>query len=171
MNNEETHIAVQNDILLSRESELKAAEIFTASGYLVYVQFIKPQAKTLEDIESNSDFGDIIIFKPGGSNAVVEVKRLSSANAFAYFCEAKDFRNGIIVDRKQTYDKKFIKPVLYLTFNHPMSYFFLIECKNKEDWTVRKEYCVTTKKMEDYYVSKAIDCQFYETEDKLKTSP
>jgi hypothetical protein len=161
------HAQIQEKISLSRESEELAARIYTAAGYLVYIQYTKPHAETLNDAETNTDFGDIIIFKPGGSNAVIEVKRLSSTNRFAFFREGGDFMNGIIVDRVDTYEKKLIKPVSYMIFNNPLTYGCIINCKGKEDWTVRKEISGNGYSA-DHYISKAVDCRFFKVEDKLK---
>jgi len=150
-----------------REAEKLACEIFAHKGYKVYSKFNDEYAETEKQIEEKSDRGDIIIFYEDNP-AIIEVKRLSSDNIFAYFQEPKDFFNGVIVDGVKQFEDKMqrsLKPFWYVCFNAPMTFGFIVKTSDRENWTIKKYN--GNEGIKDYYMSKAVDCRFFKTEDQL----
>ena len=148
-----------NDVL---ESELLAARILSDKGLIVFSNLIKPVSESINDIENNSDISDLIIYKKGVKGLFfVEVKRLSSTNKLAYFTEAKDFINGVIIDGVRQYEKKLYTPYAYLIFNQPMTYYITIYTETFDNWrTIKTNGNSSTK---DYYVANVTDCKFEKT--------
>lgn len=147
-----------------------AARLLVAANpsALVYIQYSRVIAKTVEEADELADHGDLLFFKSGATDYdVVEVKRESKANQYAYFQEAKDFYNGVIIDGVYQYTKKLRKPIMYITFNYPLTHFFIAYTKDEAKWEKREEAGNGGKK-KLYYISKTVDCKFLCVKDFLE---
>lgn len=157
------------------EAEIRAAELLNLKNpsYLVYVSHNKLTASDPQDAKDKSDCGDVIYFPWDEQRRkylypkIVEVKRLSKDNEFAYFQERTDFRNGVIIDGAYQFDRKWQMPIMYMVFNYPLTHFFTAYPERDfEKWEKKPLPKSSNKKL--FYWSKAIDCNFYSVDEFVK---
>jgi len=183
-NKEQIHAEIVARITseLCLEAEVLAERLLALKNpqALIYIQINKVIAKTQDDIPDNTDRGDIL-YSPTANTSeheIIEVKRLSSKNKYAYFQTGTDFYNGVLIDAVNQIQKKPKIPLMYITFNYPLTHFFTSYPKKEIDDGEGVKLMIDTweKRMIKYengieklcYFAKTVDCKFWEVKEYEK---
>ncbi|MFC2084950.1 hypothetical protein ACFLS9_07835 [Bacteroidota bacterium] len=122
----------------SFESEDLARSILSKKGFYVFPKFnkqITPTAKK-KDIEANNDGCDLLIVKDGMIKIIevkkhITVKHWTGRDNYPY--------DKVIVDAKQQFDNKPVRPHGYFIFNNTMSHFMFINVPNTiNTWEIKR---------------------------------
>jgi hypothetical protein len=137
LNRETDHKLFKQILRDSDEPVIKVAGWMRSQGKHVYVPPLTV-AETPDDSLSCKDDGDIYTLKPEGKvfeiEHIVEVKRLS----VSFSCSGDwPFGDQFIVDSKQTWETKKVKPDFYIVTNKEVSCGAVVDCKNSDSWNVQ----------------------------------
>lgn len=155
MSNRKRHELFKKDLIESEERRHYTAKMYRSLGYYVVAPPLRV-APTFEEHEEYADDGDLWV-----ENRLVEVRHLKCDFTVDYW----PFGKAFIVDQANTFDKKKVKPYIYIVWNRKKTCFgrFWVE---RDRGTMRREKRLKKDPVlgtypQEYYITSIENVRFF----------